>query len=393
MTSFLPSTRMDGLVLTGHEIYTRIQGGPGADTLAAAADAARVLAARYERRQARIIALRRRMSAAWQGGAADAAEAALTPLVRANENALAQLEAARMSLGGQASSYRDTFNKVEPVPEGTQAAGVDSVDPYAVDADKIVDENRNRASRNVWVYHQYVMQSQINGSAMPRPYPSLPVVGAPAVTVCPAADGAASGGLSTGEFGDHVSLALGAGSEDFLFGDGQVDPSFVAGQPVVPAGEGDGLTRSSQGGAVTEQGWGPDPARAGHVVAEGAPRGPQPFSVLRDPVVFGGNPGIAGNAGLSGRGQGGRRSGSGEEGGHRSLLRPAVPAAGNASGLGGGMWGTLPPRAGGDDDTKHTRRYGRYLDPNELFACDVPVTSAVIGLEFDDENGEDGEND
>jgi hypothetical protein len=52
------------------------------------------------------------------------------------------------------------------------------------------------------------------------------------------------------------------------------------------------------------------------------------------------------------------------------------------------MWGSLPPRASGDDDAEHTRRYGRYLDPNELFASDAPVAPAVIGLESDDA-GED----
>ena len=399
MTSFLPGTRtgrlpdeMDGVVLTGHQIYTRIQGGPGTDTMAAAADAAGALASRYERRQARIIALRRRMSAAWQGSAADAAEAALTPLERANENALAQLEVARMFLGVQASSYRDTFNKVEPVPEGTQAVSFDGADPYAVDADKMVDEHRNKASRNVWVYHQYVMQSQINGDAMPRPYPTVPAVGTPTVTVRRTAGDAISGGSSPEELRDRANLALGAGGDqdaDILSGEGQPDTCSLESRVGLPAGENDPLTRTSQGGAVTEQSWGPDPARAGHLVAEGTPRGPQPsLSALREPVaVFGG---IAGNPGTSGRGgQGNRRSGSGDEGTHRPVLRSATPAPGNASGLGPGTWGALPPRAAGDDDTAHTRRYGRYLDPNELFACDVPVSPAVIGAESDDEDGED----
>lgn len=385
---------MDGVVLTAHEIYSKIHGGPGTGTLAEAAQAAEALAGRYEQRQARIIALRRRMMAAWQGNAADAAEDAMSPLVRANENALVQLEVATMYLGVQVGTFRDTFNDVVAVPEGTQATGVDAADPYAVDADGMVDEHRNKATRNVWVYQQYVMQSQMNGSAMPWPYPTVPAVGTPAVTVRGTA-----GGASAEKLGDQASLALGA------VGDLDTDISSS-----------DSSTSPSLGGAVTEQGWGPDPTRVGNPVTESTPRGPQPSDgagvaalggTARNPGVPGrsgfsrtlgapgrglaANPGAPGRGGLAANpgtpglgGQVGRRPGSGEEGVHRSVLRSAAPVEGP-----GGMWGSLPPRAPGEDDSEHTRRYGRYLDPDELFACDLPVSPAVIGLESDDEDGED----
>ena len=384
---------MDWVVQTAHEIYTKIHCGPGTGTLADSAQAAEALAGRYEQRQARIIALRRRMMAAWQGNAADAAEGAMSPLVRANENALAQLEIASMYLGVQVGTFRDTFNEVVAVPEGTQATGVDAANPYAVDADGMVDEHRNKATRNVWVYQQYVTQSQINGNAMPQSYPVVPAVGIPVVTVRGIAGQAVSGRAGTEELGDRASFAL---------GDTDISAS-------------DSVTRPSLGGVVTEQGWGPDPARAGSPVAEGAPRGPQP-SDGAGVAAFGGSarnagapgrfsrtlgapgrgvaanpgaPGLAANPGTPGRGgQVGRRPGSGEEGVHRPVLRSAAPVEGNASGP-AGMWGSLPPRAPGEDDSQHTHRYGRYLDPNELFACDLPVSPAVIGVDSDDEDGED----
>jgi hypothetical protein len=379
---------LDGVAMTGYQIYLRIRHGPGSGTLEAASDAADTLVGRYEQRQEQINALSKKMTAAWHGTAAEAAQADLPRLAKVYEDSLASLRAVREHLSGQAYSYRHTYDSVEELPGETSPY---SATVIAGDAEQVVDAYRNKASNNVVVYDQYVSQSHEHSKDLPKSFPTITATGVPPVTVLQSAGHPVPGSVS----GQEARVPANAAP------DGGVDQRDALptgeGQPGAPSGEGrPGATPTRPDDSVTaQQGWGPDPSLARQWIAEGTGN-PQQFSssAMKEP----GGAGFAGLGGIArvpdssnrdrqvGRNPGaGPRVGVGNDAPRRSVPRSPT-SAGAVSGLGGGMWGPLAQRGAGEDDAEHT---SGYVVPNDLFAIDAPAWPPVIGVETDDADSED----
>jgi hypothetical protein len=370
---------VDGVEMTGHEIYRRIQDGPGTVTLNQAARVAALLVARYALRRARITAIRDRMVAAWHGSAGDAAQSVMSPLTQVFEETLGELETAGKALAAQSARYWETFHGVQEIPKNYRMPS----HPYS-DVSQVIEDYNTKAENNVRVYQQYVAQSRANAEAMPRSFPTVSLLTVPPVTVRGAA-GQAGIGSST-EPGNPSTVAPGGG-------DRWTDPTLES-QPDDPSGESqpdDRVAPLPPGDTATgQQGWGPDPSLARQLIGDTTPSSAP--AVLKGPD----GPGMAALGGTAGNPDTPDRDGQGRRPGsalwarasgdvpYRAVLRPAAPP-----GTGGAFGGAMSPLTRGrSDDTEHTPRYGRYVDPNELFASDVPVSSPVIGAE-DDEEGED----
>src|ERR1044071_375578 len=164
---------MDGVALTGHEIYRRIHAGPGATSLTLASDAMETLARRYEQRATRVIALSERMNAAWQGSTSDAAQSHMPALVRLHQDSQKVLDTVRAALKQQAEQYGETRVKLEDIPETKPVNRMYNPQQLSADIAQAAAEYNAKAHHNISVYDQYVTQSYTNGRAIgDTPYPT-----------------------------------------------------------------------------------------------------------------------------------------------------------------------------------------------------------------------------
>jgi uncharacterized protein YukE len=375
---------MDGVALTGHEIYRRIHAGPGAASLTAASGAVEALARRYDQRAARITALSDRMNAAWQGSASDAAQSGMSALVRLHHDSRKVLETVRTALAQQAGHYGETRGKLENIPETRPVNRMHNPEELAADIAQAAADYNAKAHHNVVVYDQYVAQSYANGRAMGDTlYPAVSTTALPSITVRssagPEVSGSSSGpGFSSSSPGgaDVSSMASRPSTTPPEGGSGAVPPG---GQPL-PGGNPPTVNT-----VTTQQGWGPDPSLARQWIADGAGQQPS-LSVVREPdgqgsAALGGNgrhPGVPDR-----RPAMGPRAGVGDQVVSRSVLRGASSAG--ASGVGPGMWGSPVSSSGEDDDTEHRSKLDGYVDLDKLFAIDEPAFPAVIGAETDED--------
>jgi hypothetical protein len=394
---------MDGVALTGHEIYRRVHAGPGAASLTVASDAVEALARRYEQRATRITALSDKMNAAWQGSASDTAQSGMPVLVRLHQDSQKVLETVRTALGQQAGHYGETRGKLENIPETKPVNRMYNPDELSADVAQAAADYNAKAHYNVVVYDQYVAQSYTNGRAMgDTPYPAVSTTALPSITVRSSAGPEASGWSSGPGFGSSANAASpGGGGVDVPsaesrpsttlpeVGSGAVPP----GSQSLPGGSNPVIPPPTVNTVTAQQGWGPDPSLARQWIAEGAGAGQQPsLSVVKEPdgqgsAALGGNGRNPGAPDRDGRRPGiGPRVGAGDHVVSRSVLRGAPSAGAGASGLGNGMWGS-PTSSGNDDDTEHKSKLDGYVDLDKLFAVDEPVFPSVIGAK-NDENDE-----
>jgi uncharacterized protein YukE len=381
---------MDGVALTGHEIYRRIHAGPGAASLTVASGAVEALARRYEQRATRITALSDKMNAAWQGSASDAAQSGMSALVRLHQDSQKVLDTVRAALGQQAGHYGETRGKLENIPETRPVNRMHNPDELAADIAQAAADYNAKAHHNVVVYDQYVAQSYANGRAMgDTPYPAVSTTALPSITVRSSAGPEVSGFSSGPGFSSSASAAFsGGGGADRP---SLASPPSTTGSGAVPPGSQPlpgGNTPPPVNTVTTQQGWGPDPSLARQWIAEGAGVGQQPsLSVLREPDVPGSAApgGYDRHPGASDRRPAmGPRVGAGDQVVSRSVLRGAPSAGAGASGVGTGMWGS-PTSPGKEDDTEHTSKLDGYVDLDKLFALDEPAFPSVIGVENDED--------
>ena len=394
---------MDGVTLTGHEIYRRIHAGPGAASLTVASDAMESLARRYEQRTTRVTALSDKMNAAWQGSTSDAVQSHMPALVRLHQDSRKVLETVRAALKQQAEQYGETRVKLENIPETKPVNRMYNPEELSADIARAAAEYDAKAHYNVGVYDQYVTQSYTNGRAIgDTSYPAASTMPPPSITVRSATGAEASGWTSGTGFSSSANAApvgsSGAGIDvpstenrpSTTLPNGGVTPPSG---PSRPPGNVPAIPLLTVGTGTTPQGWGPDPALARQWIAEGEGRQPS-LSVGREPggqgpTAFGGNGRQSGALDREGRGPVMvPRAGVGEPVVSRSVLRGPSSAGAGGSALRNGMLGS-PASSGKEDDTEHTSKLDGYVDLDKLFTPDGPAFPAVIGAETDEDEDDE----
>ncbi|MFC4853598.1 hypothetical protein [Actinophytocola glycyrrhizae] len=387
-------------MMTGAEIYRNFQEGPGAEGISSSAALVNELAERHRERAGRVVRLRARMEAAWQGAAAGAANRGLGPLVAEHELSGSALHTAQDLTRRQAGSFGDARNTVVPVPP---APG--EVDPLVLLTDHAVTatyfqqvaEHNQAAQHNVDVMNGYTGASEYNTDRQPASYgdivddqaalavrsPDTIAVGeseeraagadgprgfpgtGPGETVRPGTssdvDGggrgsspAGPGGTTPGSFVPAPSPGPGAGTE-----------VSAAGGRSVPGMTGSGTGVPVVGGPVTGGVGGPYGSGAwprggtGAAPGGGSPRGGVPGG---GPGAGAERPGAAGRAGLS-----------------------VVPGPGRGGvGLGGVPLGAAGRGRGAEDTERKRPDYLEGGDPEELFDTDQLTAPSAIGDEDED---------
>jgi hypothetical protein len=379
-------------LMSGDAIYRNFQDGPGPERLATSAAIVDGLVGRYQERTDRILRLRARMEAAWQGTAADAADRGLGPVVIEHGLAGRALHVAQDLTSRQVGSFGEAKNAVVPVPP---APGEVDVLAMFMDQDVArsyfmqVAQHNQAAQHNVDVMNGYTGASQYNADGQPTSYGQL-------------TDDRTGIGIDTGTSGDEKV----AGSD--------VD----ARAQDVPAPGADSVGNGSSVRSAAESGSGPTwtpsaestrPADAGPTRLATMPAGlgiPVTGDAAPDGGARGGgaNGSVANGGGGSGAGGGGAGGGVLPRGGGpvggpwRGLpgggsgagstppgtaARPMVISAG--PGRGGVGFAGLPAPAGrgrGEEDTERTAP--AYLDggdPDELWDTDELTVPPAIGNE------------
>jgi len=361
--------------LTAHEIYRRVRGGPGLDTLLRATEAATNLARRYDQRAVDIERLRVRMALAWQGDAAGGADAHLGPLSDALRQSHELLTRSTTPLHAQSESFQHAYTHVEDVSAKPPTSSLlNDMNPFPTDTDKKINQYNAAASKNVEIYREYNSVSHANSGEMPKTYPVLAASAVPPMTVRSGTDtptpvsGVVTAGPTSGS-----ALAPGGGGG----GAGSPGGSSTAAGTQVPL---------APTGSTTAQDWAPTalPAPAGPGPGVGAtsggPGGNAPF--------LGGAVGGPGGAGGAVGGPGGPRAEAGRPGvggGPRAGGAPGArgPAPAGAAGRGapgGPGAGSLGGRGqDGDEDIEHKNKYLTTPDKNEMFGLDQVCAPPVIG--------------
>ncbi len=367
-------------LMFGDEIYRNFQDGPGPGELAGSAGTVNNLVGRYQERTDRILRLRARMEAAWQGTAADAADRGLGPVVIEHGLAGRALHVAQDLTSRQVGSFGEAKNAVVPVPP---APGEVDVLAMFMDQDVArsylmqVAQHNQAAQHNVDVMNGYTGASQYNTDGQPTSYGRL-------------TDDGAGIGIDTGTSGDEEVAGsdvddraqdVSAPAADSVGNDSSVRPAAESGPTWTPSAE---STRPADA----------DPTRlatmpaglgipvTGDAALDGGPRG----GGANGSVANGGGGGVlprgGGPVGVPWRGLlgDGGSAGSTRPG---TTARPMVISAG--PGRGGVGFAGLPAPAGrgrGEEDTE--RAAPAYLDggdPEELWDTDELTAPQAIGDE------------
>ncbi len=386
-------------LMTGDEIYRNFQEGAGAEGISSSAALVNELAERHRERAGRVVRLRARMEAAWEGAAAGAANRGLGPLVAEHELSGNALHTAQDLTGRQAGSFGDARNAVVPVPpspgevnplvlltddavtyfqqvvEHNQAAqhNVDVMNGYTgasrYNTDRqpasygdIVDDEADVAVRSPDTITVGEREEPVSGSDGPRGFPGAgpgevtrPGTSSDADSGSRTSSLAAPGGTTPGSF----VPGSGPGGADVVTGGGRSVPGTTAPATSIPVAGGPvtGVVGGPRGsGAWPRGGTGGSP-RGGF--GGGSPRG----------GVLGGGPGT-----------GAERPGAA---GRAGLGVVAGPGRGGV-GFGGVPLGA-PGRGRTDEDTERKRpEYLEGGDPEELFDTDQLTAPSAIGDEDDD---------
>src|SRR3954471_15771652 len=170
--------------LTAAQIYERITGGKGSQSLGDAQDSATQLTNRMVERAQRISALRAKTMSGWQGAAGNSAADATLPLVQAAADDAVHLKTAQTAVGAQMDAFGTAKNSVKPVapqpPDVTiddvlQAMNGDGTGPYKT---KVAGWQAD-SQANIDAFSAYHSASGTNGQQMPAQYAQLADSGAP----------------------------------------------------------------------------------------------------------------------------------------------------------------------------------------------------------------------
>ena len=371
--------------MSGEEIYRNFQEGFGPGGLAASAEIVNTSVGRYQERVDRILKLRARMEAAWQGSAADAADRGLGPLVIEHGLAGRALHVAQDLTSRQVGSFVEAKHAVVPVPPAP-----DVVDPLAMLVDPAVAATHLRqvelhsqaAQHNVDVMYGYTGASQYNTDGQPTSYGQI-------------TDGPAGIGIDVrpDAEGDQESiqsdvdgwLALGQDPVSGTEADGNGSPEAAQeNDPVPNAALPPGATEPAAD-SILPPAMGPtDTVPSNTVPASAVPT--NGFGVPSSEALEGGPR----HGGLNGNGAGGSGSAGGLLGGGRGgsatqpgiSARPMVIASG--PGRGGVGFAGLPAPAGTRREEDTERKTPGYLDggdPEELWDTDELTAPPAIGDE------------
>lgn len=415
----------ENVTLDAHQIYVRITGGKGSATLAVAGTVATLLAERFGERSGQIARARAEAAAAWQGDAAEAADAATTPLADSFAVARRQLAANAKALEAEVAAFDHIRSQVEFVPATPPQSGFgNDINPFQTDTDAAINEYNAKAAKNVALYEAYSAQTAAARSEVPRAYAQpdplsasaaavasvVSPVGAASVAPPPVgpagADRPAATNASGAPGGDPATPPNPGGTAGQGAGGGT--PGGTAGQGAGPSG----ATGRQTPSGTTPSGTTPSAAPGGVPVlppARNAVTG-GPVAGRRRPGTSGAprslpsGPGTGGigafGGGAGGISTGGIGAGPGSGGGTGMRGGPSVgtgPAPGQAppgqqagrGGAGGAALRGAPGASGlpmapgarsdGEDDQEHRRKYLIEPDKDELFGPDERYVPPVIG--------------
>ncbi len=373
--------------MSGDEIYRNFQDGPGPRGLATSADHVNDLVGRYQGRVDRMLRLRARLEAAWEGSAADAADRGVAPLVIEHGLAGRALYVAQDLTSRQVGSFDEARNAVVPVPP--VPGGVDALVMFT-DPDSAgsyftqVALHHEAAQHNVDVMNGYTGASRYNSDGQPTSYGQLADdLSGIGIEDEPRGE---TGGASVESDVDEARARDQQVSETGVDGGRAPEPDPVPGATFLPgttepAAE---STRPPAMGATNTVP--PNSVQTNTVPASAVPAsgfGVPSFEAPEGGQRHGGlNGNVAGGSGAADGLFGGGRGGSATQPG--TSVRPMVIAAGPGPGRGGVGFAGLPAPAGARREEDTERKTPAYLDggdPEELWDTDELTAPPAIGDE------------
>jgi hypothetical protein len=401
--------------LDAHQIYVRITGGHGPNSLVEAHEAASKLSTNFAERANQIAAARGAAAGAWQGNAADAADAATTPLADSFALAQQQLAANSQALNTEVAAFDHIRSQVEFVPATPPQSGIaNSANPFQTDVDAAINEYNAKAAKNVQLYEAYSAETAAARSQVPQSYAQPAPLSASATGATSTASPIGAASVPPPQVGSAADTAAPAATNASATpGGGAPKPPSPSGASGMPSGT------AGQGAAATDQtarptpspppmpagsvraasdtfGSGPLPSQARSTGASDLPRkttgaGPGIGGVPGGVGAFGGGAGprATGTGGGTGTGSGpalrggssvgtGPAPGQTPPGAGQPINRGPIGARG-AAGAGGMPMGAPGGRANGEEDQEHRRKYLIEPDDKELFGVDEQYVQPVIG--------------
>jgi hypothetical protein len=426
--------------IDAHQIWKKINEGPGSGSLHNGAVTASTLHDRYSDRLSRIEQLSREMESAWTGDAGAAANTGAEPLLVWTEDSMQNLEYSKSGMSGQAQAFDVVLPKVQEVPEKPPESGfLNDVTPWETDTDRAIADYNARAQANVDAFNAYFQASQQNAEQMPTynevdgefgdisvddsggdddgkgggdrnappggtpPGTSLPPPGSnipPGGTVPPGGGGIPPGGGSVPPGGDvpggnwNVPGDGGRipgpggfpGGGDYTPGENYRPPnwdstgssSYTPPSSKVPSAE------FAPGSHIPGSGFGGGAGGGGGFGPGGGAGSMGGVGAVGGAFGPGGS-GATGGFGPGGGSGSGSASGAVPPGGGAGAARGGAAAAGAAGAAGRGMGGMMGGMGGagrggqGSDDDEHQSKYLIQEDGNSLFGTDELTAPPVIG--------------
>ncbi|WP_244194656.1 hypothetical protein [Amycolatopsis echigonensis] len=385
--------------ITAYQIYQALKNGSTSSLETGKGDA-NTLKGLHSNRANAIDALNNRMSSAWQGNAAGAAQGGANALKMWHEDSAKNLGTSQTFITHQIDAFHDVHGKVQELPKDPPQMKWYDHQPFS-DKDKEIDKYNQDSQTNVQAYTAYYNASSQNAGGMPQ------------YNVWQGNN--ISDGTDPGKYGNGPGGTGPGGTGGFSGGPGGVpggfkpptsnpskfdppkytppktDPSKFD-PPKYPPPGGPGRTGDPRfnppGDGTTTSGWTPpstnpptfDPSTFGPSGGGGAGFGPNGGGAGAG-GAFG-----AGGFGVGGFGPGGSGSGAmageasgGAAGGLRAGAGAGAGAAGRpgASGMGGMGGGGKGGK--GEDDAEHQTKYLLEEDGNDIFGSDQMTVPPVIG--------------
>lgn len=382
------NANIGGQSITARQVFEQISPGTS-NSVIDGADASATLQRTHSDRATQIAALNQKMDAAWQGDAAQAAQAGGHPLGTWLQDSASNLSKSHTFLTAQGESFETAKSKVQDVAATPPTSGfVDEINPMS-DKDAEINKYNQQGQTNVDAFNAYYQSSATNAAGMPQfsawqgnPLSGPGGGGAPVPGGgSPAHSGGGYGGGPSSGFGGspygapgpvahtayspspspggHSSVTSPPGSQPWNTG-----TAPAAYTPATTTPSADFSSGFGPGGAGFGGGFGPGGSGSGAGSAAGGFGG----------AVGGFGPGGAGSRGAgastgAGSGLGGSTNGGSMRGGAGgSAGRPGT------SGMGGGGG-----KGEGSEDTEHQTKYLVAEDHNDLFGLDISTVPPVIG--------------
>lgn len=402
--------------LSPAEIFNKVTGGQGAESLGETDRVALQLSERLLDRIDRIAQLSAKVRAGWQGASAEEAANSTTPLMAATADHSTSLVSLHAAANDQISAFQLVKNTVKPIGDRPKLTPQDVYDLIHGNSSyfRKLDQWQADAQHNVDAYAGYNSATETNTAAIPALYAELAGTDFPPISVAGAtgsqkhpAPGPVSGKPPTGHGPEAPVTEAGKpapGSTAPVQEEREARPGNGSHTPWIRPGNGE--TRSTEPQPSPASGASPpNPTRISSHEPSLAPLPTPPgyrFGPSGQPVAANGPSGfvpLGYSPGGPPEGNSGSRSNTGSEPGPRgrfgagngagAAVEP-VPgrsatgtpgAAGKASSM---LSGGIPGKAGEkeEDKAKRAPAYLHETDPNELFGgSDLKPVPPVIGAD------------